>query len=121
MTRNIHIKEGLVRFFCLIPFDVITLEVWNKAMAHWMEAINQEVSRDALQELSNNYSEAEFIPELCEMFSKALVLSAEKNFEITNPTFETTFMASSLRGNLPKLYCGIYWGKFLKFNKSDMF
>ena len=51
MTRNIHIKEGLVRFFCLIPFDVITLEVWNKAMAHWMEAINQEVSRDALQEL----------------------------------------------------------------------
>ena len=40
-----------MRFFCLIPFDVITLEVWNKAMAHWMEAINQEVSRDALQEL----------------------------------------------------------------------
>ena len=29
-TRTNHIKEGLVRFFCLIPFDVITLAMWNK-------------------------------------------------------------------------------------------
>jgi len=61
-SRTDHIKEGLVRFFCLVPYDVITLEVWNqvkmgcfifqrnafiyshkivKAMSHWMEAINQ--------------------------------------------------------------------------------
>ena len=39
--RTDHIKEGLVRFFCLIPYDVITLQVWNQAMSHWMEAINQ--------------------------------------------------------------------------------
>ncbi len=40
-SRTDHIKEGLVRFFCLIPYDVITLQVWNQAMSHWMEAINQ--------------------------------------------------------------------------------
>ena len=40
-SRTDHIKEGLVRFFCLIPYDVITLQVWNQAMIHWMEAIRQ--------------------------------------------------------------------------------
>ena len=50
-TRTNHIKEGLVRFFCLVPYDVITLEVWNKVMSHWMEAINQEVPKDELVEL----------------------------------------------------------------------
>ena len=39
--------------------------------------------------------------------------------EVIPPPFEvsppTTGAISS------KLYCGFYWGKFLKFNKSDMF
>ena len=35
----------------MIPYDVITLEVWNKAMSHWMEAISMEVPRDELPEL----------------------------------------------------------------------
>ena len=48
-----HIKEGLTRFFCLVPYDVITLEVWDKVMSHWMEAINKEVSRDDLPELKS--------------------------------------------------------------------
>ena len=30
LPRIDHIKEGLVRFFCLVPYDVITLEVWDK-------------------------------------------------------------------------------------------
>ena len=50
-----HIKEGLVRFFSLIPYDIITLEVWNKVMSHWMEAINVEVSRDDLPELRKDF------------------------------------------------------------------
>ena len=49
--HEIFLPVGLVRFFCLIPYDVITLEVWNKAMCHWMEAINMEVPRDELPEL----------------------------------------------------------------------
>ena len=32
-------------------FQVISLEVWNKAMSHWMQAINQEVPKDELVEL----------------------------------------------------------------------
>ena len=49
----------------------------------------EQKTRDALEELSNNYTEAEFIPELCEMFSKALVISAEKVYETSNPNFKS--------------------------------
>jgi len=48
-----HIKEGLVRFFCLVPYDLITLDVWDRVMSRWMEAINREVTRDELLELKS--------------------------------------------------------------------
>ena len=43
-----------------------------------------------LQELYANYNDIEHIPALCEMFSKALVISAEKNFETTIPNQKNT-------------------------------
>ena len=52
-TRTVHIKEGLARLFCLVPYDVITLEVWNNVMPHWMEAIHCVVPRDELGELKS--------------------------------------------------------------------
>ena len=39
-----------------------------------------------LQELLNNYKNVEFIPLLCELFSKALVISAENKFETSSPS-----------------------------------
>lgn len=48
-----HIKEGLSRFFCLVAYDVITLQVWDKVMSQWMEAINKEAERDELGELKS--------------------------------------------------------------------
>ena len=45
----------------------------------------QNQTSEILQKLSNNYSGVEFIPILCEMFSRALVISAEKHFETSNP------------------------------------
>ena len=48
-----HIKEGLNRFFCLVAYDVITLEVWDRVMSQWMEAIHKEAARDELAELKS--------------------------------------------------------------------
>ena len=42
-----------------------------------------------LQRLTNKYNTVENIPILCELFSKALVLSGENNFETTNPTYKS--------------------------------
>ena len=45
----------------------------------------QTQSADILGELMSNFDEPIFIPVLSEMFSKALVLSAEQNFECSQP------------------------------------
>ena len=42
-----------------------------------------------LKGLKQNYNEVENIPILCELFSKSLVLSAQENFETTNPNYES--------------------------------
>ena len=46
---------------------------------------NELQSADILGELMSNFDEPIFIPVLSEMFSKALVLSAEQNFECSQP------------------------------------
>ena len=45
----------------------------------------QKKSAEILQQLTNDYKSIEFIPVLCEMFSRALVMSAQNNFETSNP------------------------------------
>ncbi|XP_060537394.1 protein unc-79 homolog isoform X2 [Cylas formicarius] len=50
-TRTTHLKEGLDRLFCLVPYDVITQEIWNYIMPHWMEATVNGVPDKELSEL----------------------------------------------------------------------
>ena len=45
----------------------------------------QKQTFSVLHEIVENYDEPEFIPALCEMISKTFVLSAELNFDTTNP------------------------------------
>ncbi|CAI9733136.1 QUALITY PROTEIN: unc-79 homolog [Octopus vulgaris] len=50
-TRTTQIKEGLNCFFCLVPYDIITFEIWDYVMPYWLEAIRTEVPLDELNEL----------------------------------------------------------------------
>lgn len=50
-TKTTHLKEGLDRMFCLVPYDVITQEVWDYIMPHWMEATVDGVPEKELSEL----------------------------------------------------------------------
>ncbi|XP_076339617.1 UNC-79 domain-containing protein isoform X3 [Tachypleus tridentatus] len=45
------IKEGFKRLLCLVPYDIITLEVWNYIMPYWMEAFRSEMSEEELSEM----------------------------------------------------------------------
>ena len=45
----------------------------------------QRQTTEKLKELANEFKEPEFIPVLCELFSKMLVISAEQNFETSKP------------------------------------
>ncbi|XP_067614407.1 protein unc-79 homolog isoform X4 [Eurosta solidaginis] len=50
-SRTSHLKEGLQRLICLVPYEVITSEIWDYVMPHWMEAITNDVSEKELNEL----------------------------------------------------------------------
>ena len=49
-TTN-QIKEGFKRLICLVPYDIITLEVWSYIMPYWMECFRHEVPEEELAEL----------------------------------------------------------------------
>ncbi|GFO35399.1 unc-79-like protein, partial [Plakobranchus ocellatus] len=57
-TRTTQIKEGLNCFFCLVPYNIITFEIWDYVMPYWLEAIRTEVPEDELQELKVLLSKA---------------------------------------------------------------
>lgn len=50
-SRTCHLKEGLQRLICLVPYEVITSEIWDIVMPHWMEAITNDVPEKELNEL----------------------------------------------------------------------
>jgi protein unc-79 len=50
-SRTQHLKEGLQRLICLVPYEVITQEIWETVMPHWMEAITNDVPEKELPEL----------------------------------------------------------------------
>ncbi|XP_012272273.1 protein unc-79 homolog [Orussus abietinus] len=50
-SRTSHLKDGLNRLFCLVPYEVITTDVWDYVMPHWMEAMVNDVPENELHEL----------------------------------------------------------------------
>lgn len=50
-SKTVHLKNGLNRFFCLIPYEVITTEVWDYVMPHWLTSIVRDVPEKELGEL----------------------------------------------------------------------
>ncbi|XP_049954031.1 protein unc-79 homolog [Schistocerca serialis cubense] len=51
VSRTAHLKDGLNRLFCLVPYEVITIEIWDYIMPHWMEAMVNDVPGKELPEL----------------------------------------------------------------------
>lgn len=50
-SRTQHLREGLQRLICLVPYEIITQEIWETVMPHWMEAITNDVPEKELPEL----------------------------------------------------------------------
>ncbi|KAK6182809.1 hypothetical protein SNE40_010404 [Patella caerulea] len=57
-TRTAQIKEGLNCFFCLVPYNIITFEIWDYVMPYWLEAIRTEIAEEDLHELKVLLSKA---------------------------------------------------------------
>ncbi|XP_063378165.1 protein unc-79 homolog [Cydia fagiglandana] len=50
-TKTHHLKDGLNRLYCLIPYGIITQSIWDYIMPAWMEAICSDVPEKELIEL----------------------------------------------------------------------
>lgn len=50
VSRTSHLKNGLNRLFSLVPYEVITTEIWDYVMPHWLEAIVKDVPEKELPE-----------------------------------------------------------------------
>ena len=46
-----QIKEGFKRLLCLVPYDIITPDVWSHIMPYWMECFRNEVPEEELSEM----------------------------------------------------------------------
>ncbi|XP_046972206.1 protein unc-79 homolog [Vanessa cardui] len=46
-----HLRDGLNRLYCLIPYGIITQSIWDYIMPAWMEAICSDVPEKELLEL----------------------------------------------------------------------
>ncbi|XP_063897026.1 protein unc-79 homolog [Helicoverpa armigera] len=50
-SKTHHLKDGLNRLYCLIPYGIITQSIWDYIMPAWMEAICTDVPEKELMEL----------------------------------------------------------------------
>ena len=50
-SQTNQIKEGFKQLLCLVPYDIITAEVWSHIMPYWMECFRHEIPEDELSEL----------------------------------------------------------------------
>ena len=50
-SRQEQVHEGLSKILTLIPYEIISLEVWSTIMPEWMETICSELSDKELNEL----------------------------------------------------------------------
>ncbi|ESN91236.1 hypothetical protein HELRODRAFT_90317, partial [Helobdella robusta] len=47
-SSTTRLKEGLKRLLCLMPYDVINLQVWDYVIPFWLEAIRTEVNKEQI-------------------------------------------------------------------------
>lgn len=51
VSHTSHLKSGLNKIYCLTQYNLITQEVWDAIMPHWLEAVVQDVTEKELSEL----------------------------------------------------------------------
>jgi hypothetical protein len=44
--KAVHIKEGFNRLFCLVPYEIITVDLWNDIVPRWLESMVTTVPSD---------------------------------------------------------------------------
>jgi len=83
-SQTNQIKEGFKQLLCLVPYDIITAEVWSYIMPYWMECFRHEIPEEELAELKILLSKV-LDPDL-----SPLGLNPEKMYEFISIRFNNT-------------------------------
>lgn len=83
-SRTSHLKDGLNRLFCLVPYEVITQEIWDYIMPHWMEAVVNDVPEKELAELKM------ILSKILDSEMSPLGFDAQKMYHFVAVRFERT-------------------------------
>lgn len=49
--RTSHLKEGLHQLLCLVPYEVVNVEIWEHIIPRWLEAIVKDVPQREVHHL----------------------------------------------------------------------
>ncbi|XP_006811597.2 LOW QUALITY PROTEIN: protein unc-79 homolog [Saccoglossus kowalevskii] len=79
-----QLEEGINRILALTPYNIVSFEVWDYIMPHWVEAIYNDVSEDDLMKLQDPLQKLLAI-DLC-----PLPFSTEKMFSFVSRKFENS-------------------------------
>ena len=44
--KSMHIRVGFNRLFCLVPYEIITVDLWNEVIPRWLQAMVTIVPSD---------------------------------------------------------------------------
>ncbi|XP_077992141.1 protein unc-79 homolog [Glandiceps talaboti] len=80
----VQLEEGINRIFALTPYNIISFEVWDYIMPHWMEAIHSDLTEEELPKLQKT------LQWLLTFNLGPLPFTAEKMFAFVVRKFEDT-------------------------------
>ncbi|VDM99235.1 unnamed protein product, partial [Thelazia callipaeda] len=63
-TKKDQMREGLNKLLAIMPYDIITLNTWNRLIPHWMQSICELIKDDDFSEFKILLSKI-FEPDLC--------------------------------------------------------
>lgn len=63
-TRKDYLKEGLSKLLSLMPYDVISMETWNRVISNWLRVIAEPSEDEDFSELKVLLCKI-FEPDLC--------------------------------------------------------
>ncbi|XP_075261500.1 protein unc-79 homolog isoform X3 [Convolutriloba macropyga] len=73
-SRTHQIRQGLHTIYCLMPYNVITPEVWGSVVPHWLDMVSTQVEEKELDDLKFVFSKL-FDQQMCAVFSVSELFS----------------------------------------------
>lgn len=91
-NRSIQIKEEFVKFCDLIPYEIVSYDIWNYCMPYWLEAILNEVDEKHITEFKTIFVKL-FDPDMMLFTPEQMYHFISERFEGTSASIQEQALA----------------------------